>query len=286
MKPLLAEEVTVLLSQDISIYREALSGFKKIYKGEIREFNFKGDPKEAIRLIPEIKRHPGDIIISIGLLASQTVRDNIKETPVVFCMVYYPERFSFFTPNMTGVRLEVSSSETFSMIKMLFPGMKRVGVIYDPKKTGRVIGQDREIAKNSGLSLIPFKITSEKDLPEVLKKLPGNIDLLWMLPDSTVVTSLSINAILLNSFQNNIPIVTFSGEFVEKGAIAALSSDNEAIGEEVGRLATKIIEGEFPSSFPIHSISKSLLFINLKVANKMGIKIAPEATQKADKIYE
>ncbi len=286
MTPVLAEEVTVLLSQDISLYREALEGFKKIYTGKIKEYNFKGDPKEAMRLVPEIKKHPGDLIVSIGLLASQTARENIKETPVVFCMVYYPERFHFFGPDMTGVRLEVSSSDAFSTMRKLFPDLKKAGVIYDPKKTGRVIDQSTESAKDSGFSLIPFKINSEKELPGVLRALPGKIDLLWVIPDSTVVTPLSLDTILLNSFQNNIPVVTFSEEFVEKGAVAALSSDNEAIGEEVGHLALKIIEGELPSSFPIHSVSKSRLFINSKIAKKMGIKLSPEAVRKAVKVYE
>ncbi|MBI1822601.1 MAG: ABC transporter substrate-binding protein [Nitrospirae bacterium] len=286
LKGLKAEEISVLLSQDISIYRDALEGIKKIRPGEIKIYHLKGDPNETKRVMSQVRRHPGDLVISIGLLASQVARENIKSTPLLFCMVYYPERYSFFNQNTTGIRLEFSPTENFSEIKRIFPEVKKIGVLYDPKKTGKVIIESREAARNMGLSLIEMRLGTEKDLPAGLNALQGNVDLLWLIPDSTVVSPQSIDKILLASFKFNMPVMTFSDEFVVKGAVASLTPDFEATGEEIGRLAEKIILGELPSRFPIRSVSKKRLSLNLKMARKMGIEIAPEAIQKADKVYE
>lgn len=286
LEGLKAEEISVLLSQDISIYREALEGINKIKPGEITIYHLKGDPNEAKRVISQVRRHPGDLVISIGLLASQVARENIRSTPLLFCMVYYPERYSFFSQNMTGIRLEFSPTENFSEIKRLFPGVRKIGVLYDPKKTGKIIAESREAARNMGLSLTEMRLGSEKDLPARLNALQGNVDLLWLIPDSTVVSPQSIDKILLTSFKFKIPVMTFSDEFVEMGALASLTPDFEATGQEIGRLAEKIIQGELPSHFPIRSASKKRLSVNLKMARKMGIEITSEAIQKADKVYE
>ena len=107
-----------------------------------------------------------------------------------------------------------------------------------------------------------------------------------MLPDSTVVTPLSIEFILLTSFENNLPIFTFSEDFVKKGAMASFSPDYETIGEEVGHIVLRVLKGESPDKIPIRSVSKNNLSINLKIAAKMGIKFTPEILLSAKKVYE
>jgi putative ABC transport system substrate-binding protein len=280
------EEIGVIISQDIPLYRQALIGFRKVVAGKVKEYDLKGDPNEAGKVISMVKNHPPDLILSIGLLAARVAKEDLKEVPAVFCMVYHPERFSLSGKGMTGVSLDIPLPEQFSKMKELFPEIKRVGVLYDPQKTGKVIDQAKEVSKEFGISLIPVKVRSEKELPESFRTLPGTIDLLWVVPDSTVVTARSIEFILLTSFESNIPIFTFSEDLVRKGAVAGFSSDYEAAGEEAGHLALRVLKGESPDQIPIRFVSKQNLSINLKIARKMGIKFKPETLQSAQKVYE
>ena len=276
----------MIKSQDLPIYRQALDGFKKIYTGKLREFDLKGDPQESEKVVQTLKQHPTDLILAVGLLAARVAKENFQQTPIVFCMVFDPERFSLSGEKITGVTMEVPIQEVFSGIQDLFPKAKRIGVLYDPKKTGKMIDQAKKVTQASGLSLISVEVNSEKSLPAATRALPGKIDLLWVVPDSTVVTPEALEFLLLTSFENNLPLITFSDDLVKRGAVAAFSPDYHAIGEQAGNLALRILGGEDPDKIHIRPAEKTRLSINLKTAQKMGIRFDPKVLQSADKVYE
>ena len=53
----------------------------------------------------------------------------------------------------------------------------------------------------------------------------GKIDILWMLPDATVVTDETVELLLRFSFQHDVPMFSFSKKYVEVGAVASLDVD-------------------------------------------------------------
>ena len=130
-------EVTVIKSQDLSIYQEALDGFKEVYKGEMEEFDLKGDREETKEVVAYLKKVPPKIILAVGLLAARVAQEEFPEIPIIFCMVLNPERFFLSAKNMTGVSLNVPLSVVFQKIGEMFPSRKKLGVLFDPKKTGR-----------------------------------------------------------------------------------------------------------------------------------------------------
>jgi len=266
-------EIAVIRSQDLPIYQEAVAGIKSIYKGKFREYNLKGDLDESGNIVREIRKHPPDAIITVGLLATVAAKDNFKSTPIVFCMVLNPDRFSISSGNnITGVPLNVSSSETVPRLREIFPSAKRIGILYDPGKTG-MVEQERQVAQSWGFTLIAKEVPSVKMLPDALREIQHNIDLLWLIPDSTVVTPESLEFIFLRAFENNIPVITFSKELLSRGAVLTFSPDYHSIGEEAGRLVNHILQGKKPADLPIRPVKKIKTSINLVVAKKMGLEI-------------
>ena len=77
----LAVELTVIKSQDISIYQEALDGFKKVYRGELREFSLEEDREEAKKVVAFLKNVPPKIILAVGLLAARVAHQEFPEIP-------------------------------------------------------------------------------------------------------------------------------------------------------------------------------------------------------------
>ena len=266
-------EIAVIRSQDLPIYQEAVAGIKSIYKGKFREYNLKGDLDESGNIVRELRKHPPDAIITVGLLATVVAKDNFKSTPIVFCMVLNPDRFSISSGNnITGVPLNVSSSETVPRLREIFPSAKRIGILYDPGKTG-MVEQERQVAQSWGFTLIAKEVPSVKMLPDAFREIQHNIDLLWLIPDSTVVTPESLEFIFLRAFENNIPVVTFSKELLSRGAVLTFSPDYRSIGEEAGRLVNHILQGKKPADLPIRPVKKIKTSINLVVAKKMGLEI-------------
>ncbi|MBI5192072.1 MAG: ABC transporter substrate-binding protein [Nitrospirae bacterium] len=266
-------EIAVIKSQDLPIYQQALDGFKKIYRGKVSEYDLKGRPDESADIIIALKKDPPDLILTIGLYAARMAKENFSQTPVVYCMVYDPLRLSLSGGNITGVSLETNPMDTFMRIKDFFPSSKRIGVLFDPVKSGKTVNQAMIAAQRSGLTLIAEEVTSEKQIPDALRAIQHKIDLLWMIPDSTVVTAESIDFIFLTALENNTPVISFSDEMVRKGAVMAILPDYHSVGEQAGRLAIDILRGKSPAKIPVTLSEKIRTLINPGIAKKIGIEI-------------
>ena len=76
----------------------------------------------------------------------------------------------------------------------------------------------------------------------------------------------------------------FTSYFVENGGLASYGSNYYESGRMAARLVDKIVKGEKPVEIPVEVNHKLEFVVNLKVANASGIKIAPEALYKANRI--
>jgi len=189
------------------------------------------------------------VIVTIGLLASRVAKEHLGHTTLVFSMVYTPERFSLGDERITGVPLDVPLAEVFPHIRRLFPSVRRIGMLSDPQKTGKIAEQAKAEAKERGFSLVVAKVASEQSLPRAMRSLIGKIDLLWLVPDRMVITPQSVDFHLGTSFEANLPVVTFTEDLVKRAAVAALSPDYQAVGEEAARLALRVLAGESPLNY-------------------------------------
>lgn len=280
-----AAEIAVIKSKDIASYNQALEGFRAVSSANLKVYDMKGDLMEGYRIIDEIRSEKPDMILTIGVKAARVVKEKVGDIPVVFCMVMNPEKYGIKGPNITGVSLKISAKKQFDNAKLVIPGIGRIGVIYDPQKTGGIIEEAVRIAKGSGLDLVAYKVNSEKEVARALRDIINRVDALWMIADPTVVTKDSFRYILITLFDNNIPLISFSERSVEAGALLSLEPDYKVIGQQTGMLANRIIEGANPQNLPIESPKRFRLSINLNIAQKIGLKIPSEVINTTAKVY-
>jgi putative ABC transport system substrate-binding protein len=76
-----------------------------------------------------------------------------------------------------------------------------------------------------GFEIITREVTRPYEVSGAIENLRGKIDVFWMLPDPIVITPETFNSILLFSFQNKVPVFSFSNKYVKMGALASLSAD-------------------------------------------------------------
>ena len=113
----------------------------------------------------------------------------------------------------------------------------------------------------------------------------GKIDMFWMLPDTSVVTAETVESILLFSFQNKVPVFSFSSKYVKMGALASISADPFDLGAQTGEIvANKFAKGLGEDPVLVRS-RKIVLSVNRKIAEKLGIPLDNEITQNAAEVY-
>ena len=77
----------------------------------------------------------------------------------------------------------------------------------------------------------------------------------------------------------------FTAAFMaEQGGLASYGPDYHETGRQAARLVDKILTGAEPAEIPVEVNQKIEFVINLKVAQALGLTIAPEVLFRADRL--
>jgi putative ABC transport system substrate-binding protein len=287
-----AETITAVKSVDIRPYKRALKGFKEVLPGHVEEYVLRykdsnGSAREKVLLL--VNGGKTDLLFTLGTEALDLVKDSFSNIPVIFSFVLNPKEVigkAFVdNPNLHGISMNIPPIEQFKILQQAVPRAKRIGVVYDPLKTGGQIAEAIESAKSLGMHIVPQKIASSEEAIDAIDRMEGNVDAIWMVPDTTAITRESMKYILLFSFRNDLPLIGLSEKYVKNGALFALSFDSEDIGRQAGEIAEKILDGKAVNSLGIRSPRLLKLSINVRTAEKIGLNVPEKLVKMADKIY-
>jgi len=282
--------VAVIMSADVEPYREALEGFKRTSQYRVvAEYNMQGDFDRGREILAQIQsKFKPDLILAIGIWALQLVSERAKDTPVVYAMVLNPQNvIKGGAKNITGASMNVPVELTTHLFNELSPKIRRVGVIYNPIHTENLVRQGRIAARQQGLQLIAKEIHSPKEAIAALDSIQEGIDALWILPDDTVLVSEVTQYMLLFSYRQRIPLIGLSERQAEIGALRSVSfASSEDIGRQAGELANTILGGKAPAEIPYTMARRIKLTVNLKVAQKLEMKIPKSILERADRVIQ
>lgn len=228
---------------------------------------------DAVRSISKPK-----LFIAIGVDALMAVRD--LGVPVVFSMVTNPRSMGINGKKITGVEVFVGVEQQLDQLRAVLPKAKRIGIVYAPSSTGHIMGLAREAAKKRGLTLVSRAVRSAD---EAIIALDGmtDVDVFWMMPDTTVITQEMVKHLLLLSLERKIPIYALSEKYVKNGALLALGINPTILGRQIGEMANRVLSGENASSIPIEPVKEADLYINTTVAGRFKLEIPPDVLGRA-----
>ena len=264
------ERIVSIQSSSITPYQDALRGFQSICTEDIQRFVISEMKDKDI--IKEIRKENPAIIISIGVDSLEKIKD-IDDIPIIYLMVPNPKSITQKNMNLTGVRMNISQEKQLAIFLKAAPSMKTFGLLYNPQRTGYLAQRAFKACKKAGVNLIAKEIQSSRDAPSEIKKMEGQIDAFWMLPDVTVFAPESIEYLFLFSMKNKVPILTFSEVYLESGALISIGVDSFDMGAQAGEMAREILSGRPASDIPPVDARKEVVTVNLKVSDKLGIPI-------------
>ena len=250
---------------EIKPFRDAIEGFKSACGCTVAELEL----SDAYAIDKAAKARP-DAIFVVGTRALRKA-SAIKNIPLVYTLVMPSEEAEHEADNVSGVSMDVSPDVYLGAMTKLVPGVKRIGVLSDPEQTGPHVKEALVAARARGLTLVVRTIARPKEATKALEELRGKIDAFWLLPDPTVVTPASVHYLMLFSFQNNLPVFSFSQRYTDLGAVASLGVDPFDLGVQAAGLAKRLVRGE---KGPLREHARGgSLSVNRKVADKMGLNI-------------
>ncbi len=282
-----AMDIAILQSSDIAAYREAIAGLKATGPiGAIyTEYDAQGDLELGKKLARKLRASNASLVVAVGLKAALAAKVEIVDVPIVYMMILDPLKHQLTAANMTGTLLEVPVDRQLKIMRTFLPTLHQFGTLYDPAKTSSLVKDAVQQAAISDFQLKGFPVENDKDVPQQLRKLLSNVEALWLIPDSTVLTNESLRFILDSALERQIPVIGFSPEFTRLGALLSISVNYGDVGRETGQLVKRILDGErllTPNPVPVERFKIS---VNLKTARFLGITFPKELTSLIDEIY-
>lgn len=284
--PLHAHEVAILKSANITAYNQAVLGFKSSMPADTTfvEYDLKGDPHTGRMYAGKIRASGADLVLAVGSKAAIAARLEIFDIPVVYTMVLHPDKYDLKAPNMVGVSPKPPIGQQLGTLRAVMPNLKRIGYLHDPDKSPPLPSEMTAQAKQLGITFIDRQVRAAEQVPAALRDLLPDIDALWLMSDSTVLTEESFPFLLRAAFDRHVPVIGFDPEFARQGALISFWIDPADIGREAGHVAQGILMGPAGSASKTF-IPKQRMALNLGAAEYLGITIPPTVHGMADAAY-
>ena len=268
----LGADVVVVKSKNLSVYDKAIEGFRSVYKGGLATLVMADDLSDPDDLVSAVRGKSPKVILAVGLGAAKVLTSRVTDIPIVFCMAMNPKQSKLHTDNATGVDLEPRPREQLAAFKKALPGVRRIGVIYDAKRTGAFISAAGKASGEVGVGLVAIKVHEKKDVPAALKKLIKHVDALWLIRDATVMSREFFKQTLIIQFDKKIPLLAYSPMFVAQQAVCSFASSYSDQGKKAAEITNSIIGGASPGDIPIQA-PVGTLTVNPNSASKAGVEI-------------
>jgi putative ABC transport system substrate-binding protein len=279
---LLAAEIAVLKSGEVPAWRPALDALQRSAATHtLTEYDLKNDRARGEEIVRSLKGRAA-VLVGVGALAAQLAHELLPEVPLVFCMLQDPVQSGIVPgPGLTGVAFNIPVRNQLAAFRIAYPGANRIGVLYNPATTGKLVEEAEKAAAVVRATLVTKPISTEKDVPGALRALlakADTVDAIWLIPEPLLLSDESRHHILSETLDAHKPIFSFSNTLVAEGALISSGPDYASIGEKTAELVNRMVAGERKIDL---LVPKAEIVINTKVAAKLKIMIPPEILKSA-----
>jgi putative ABC transport system substrate-binding protein len=254
--------ITIVVSESIRPYLDAVDGFREALPGEYRVIYLKKGQKIQTEL-------PQDLWVAVGPQAMRELWRYPKITNKIYMMVLHPGDVIDPKASPCGLPLDLPSSFQIRILHQTLPEARQIGILFDPRYNQDWVDKAQEVTRSHGISLIQLKVQSKKEIPKVLEKSWDDLDILWLIPDRTVISETIIRYLSKESLLQGVVLLGYNRFFLDSGAAMAFVIDYEKLGQKAAQLVQSFIKERFCWS----TLPPARLKLNNRVLNHLGWKI-------------
>lgn len=240
-------------------------------------YNAHGEMATANAIAQEITDGSFDLLITSSTLSMQAVANANRagRTVHVFGLVADPylagvglDRANPLAHprHLVGQGILFPVGELFAAARRMFPGLKSVGVAWDPAQVNslRFVEDARAACKKLGITLLEAQVENTAGVQEANHSLISRgAQAVWVGGD--VMVSSAIDTVLTTCRQARIPVISQLPGDPKRGTILDMGFDYYQAGWVNGELAAQILDGTDPATIPIGDVINVVprrMFIN------------------------
>ena len=265
------------------------------YSGDNLKFTYEsaqGKPDIAAQIARKMVGDKPDIIVAIATPSAQAAVTASDSIPVVFSAVTDPLAAKLVPTlekpggNVTGLSDMANVKEHLALIKEIIPNLKAVGIPYNPGETNSVsmLAAIKIEAAKMGIKIVESAAPKSSDVMIAAKQLVGKVDAIYCPIDNTIISA--AEAVVKVGIDAQIPVFAGDTSTVARGAIAAVGYDYFDLGRQTGEIVVRILKGEKAGNIDVKMAKGTNLFVNPKMAKRMGVEIPTSVISRAKKIIK
>jgi putative ABC transport system substrate-binding protein len=215
--------------------------------------------------------------------------------PIVFAVGSDPVKDGLVTSlarpagNITGVTFfnNLLAAKRIELLHDLVPDMAIIGLLLNPANANVDVelSDAQAAARAFGLSLIVVRVTTASELEEAFAELGRQRASTLLIAGDAYLNSLR-NRIAELSQRYLIASCHANREGVEAGGLASYGANRADADRQFGLYVGRVLKGAKPADLPVMQPTKFEIFINLKTARTLGLKISRELQFRADEVIE
>ncbi len=234
-----------------------------------------------------------DAVVTVFGQATQAAREAAPGVPVVFCPVADPVAARLVASaqapggNLTGVAsadAEASSRRLRGFLQVM-PGLRRLGVLFDPGfPPDRIqLANLEQVAPSLGLTVVRREIAEPEDTVRALAALDrGQVDAVFILREAWLRRSGA--DIGRAAIERRLALLVGDPELATLlGVVAALGPNQEQMGRIAGEMVAKILSGAKPGGLKVEHPPFDLV-VNLKSAGELGLAVPEDVLGRAARV--
>jgi putative ABC transport system substrate-binding protein len=237
-----------------------------------------------------------DLALTIGTPATKYAKGTIIDAgiPVVFTAVAIPEAAgcrskTFAGQGFTGSTLYMNMHHALKIVRLAFPNIKRVGIIYSDDENGIAHMEEATLfgPEDAGLTFIAREVGKNESITAAAQELEKSGVEAFAVPLDTYYALRKYEAAKdLKNFSLKTKIPIFSFALVKMpGSMMYVGSDFTTIGQLSGTQAVKIMkDGTRPESLPILRQEDLRILVDTNQLRELNYKLPLEILQIAQDV--
>lgn len=270
--PSYSASVAIIKTKNLELYNEVITAFKTNCVARFTEYDMEDKESRGELIANKINNDKPDVVFVVGTKAAVIAKKFITDIPVIFAMVMNPENYDVAGKNVVGISMVIPVYTQLYTLKSIVPKVSKVGVIYNPKQTGKIIEEAMTVSRQLEFNLVAAKVDSKEDVSRALRAFAEGIDAFWMIPDPTVWSKESFDTVLKFTLEKRVPFLAFSKSMVQAGALVSLAINYSELGKQACGIATKFIQGEKPKEYQLVPPKGLELTFNMNTAKLLGFQ--------------
>lgn len=217
----------LVVSSNASIAKYGLleTELRRHYAGEVIAIDLGSKWQDKSWLKEVLRRKQPQWIVCIGSRAYLETRELVRDVPIIFTSALNWQRFEIGDKTRV-ISSEVPALNQLTLFRILFPRLRRVGVLFSEADNREWFEKAKQAAKEVGIEVVGVGVARHEELKQRLTEVLAASDALWLVPDPLVLAETrQVEEIFRQSEARRRPVFTYDKLFVPFGAALVVSAD-------------------------------------------------------------